>query len=148
MLLSFPPGVTDFMAANGVRYTPDANGQADIPQLFVPDAIGMGFTAGYLHETPAYVASYTPDLKMGNTKQITLSGNITAINAPINAAKGQELIFVFIQDGTGGRTVGGWNSKFKVTWSDAGNTLNKRSTIKFLFDGTNWNQIGAQTPYV
>jgi len=62
---------------------------------------------------------------------------------------GDKPTFVFIQDGTGGRTVT-WNAFFKQTWSDAGNTLGKRSTITFELGagGNVANQIGAQSPYV
>lgn len=77
---------------------------------------------------------------------VTLTAN-RVVGLPVNPATGQRLTFTFLQDGTGGRTVG-WNAVFKVSWSDAGNTSNKRSTISFLYDGTNWNQDGAQTPYV
>jgi hypothetical protein len=69
------------------------------------------------------------------------------VGAPLNPAIGQRLQFVILQDGTGGRAVT-WNAVFKVTWSDVGNTLNKRSEIAFQYDGTSWNQDGAQTPYV
>lgn len=65
----------------------------------------------------------------------------------LNVSVGQRLTFTVIQDGSGGHTLA-WNAVFKVSWSDTGNTLNKRSTISFVYDGTNWNQDGAQTPYV
>jgi hypothetical protein len=77
---------------------------------------------------------------------ITLTANRVA-GAPANPATGQRLTYTLIQNGTGGWTVG-WNAVYKVSWSDTGNTANKRSTISFLYDGTNWNQDGAQTPYV
>lgn len=83
----------------------------------------------------------------GDMVQISaLTGNIT-INAPSNPAKGKILIFVFTQDGTGGRTVT-WDAVFKHAWSDTGNTANKRSTIQLYYDGSSWIQIGAQSPYL
>lgn len=148
MILNFPAGVIEYVGRNGVHYVADTNGQADIPAALLSDCLGVGFTVGYLHETVTFGASLTPDMKAGNTKQILLTGNITAVNAPINGVKGQELVITFIQDGTGGRTVGGWNAKYKATWADTGNTANKRSTVKFLYDGANWNQIGTQSTYV
>jgi hypothetical protein len=69
------------------------------------------------------------------------------MGAPTSLVNGQRIHFTVIQDGTGGRTLA-WNAIYKVSWSDTGNTLNKRSTVAFVFDGTNWNQDGAQTPYV
>ena len=61
--------------------------------------------------------------------------------------KGQRASFTFIQDGTGGWAVT-WNAIYKHAWSDTGNTLSKRSTISFVYDGTNWNQDSAQSPYI
>lgn len=61
--------------------------------------------------------------------------------------KGQRAVFTFIQDGTGGWAIT-WNAAYKQAWSDTGNTASKRSTIAFVYDGTNWNQDGAQSPYI
>jgi len=98
-------------------------------------------------QTPSSSASITIDASAGEkVKPSVLAANAT-INAPTNPSLGQELTFTFIQDGTGGRTVS-WNAVFKQSWSDTGNTSNKRSSITFWYDGTNWNQQGAQTPYV
>lgn len=71
------------------------------------------------------------------------------VGAPLNppAAGSQRIVITIVQDGTGGRAVT-WNAVFKLTWSDTGNTAGKRSSIAFVWDGTNWNQDGAQTPYV
>lgn len=77
---------------------------------------------------------------------VTLGGNRT-MGAPNTARYGQSLTFTIIQDGTGGRTLA-WAAVYKQVWSDAGNTAGKRSTISFIYDGTNWNQVGAQTGYV
>jgi hypothetical protein len=97
-------------------------------------------------QAPAFNASLTVDATAGEMVSVgALTGNIT-INAPTNAASGQRLMFVLLQDGTGGRTVV-WNAVFKQSWSDTGNTLNKVSKIAFQYDGTNWQQDGAQTPY-
>jgi hypothetical protein len=38
-------------------------------------------------------------------------------------------------------------TQYKEAWSDTGNTANKISLITFQWDGTNWLQDGAQTPY-
>jgi hypothetical protein len=100
-------------------------------------------------QTGAFATSYTPNPMLGRTIVLTLTDNITINNAS-NANMGgigNRLTFVFIQDGTGGRTVG-WNAAYKQGWSDTGNTSDLRSTITFEFDGTNWNQVGAQSPYV
>lgn len=100
-------------------------------------------------QTIAFAAGITPDALAGEDVEVgALTGNITAVNAPTNAFKGLRLRFRFLQDGTGGRTVAGWNAVFKQAWADAGNVLNKQSMIAFRYDGTNWVQEGAQGPYV
>lgn len=91
-------------------------------------------------------SSFTPDVNTGSAFIGTANAAAT-VNAPTNAVTGQRIAVTIIQDGTGGRTVA-WNAVFKQSWSDAGNTLNKRSSIAFVYDGTSWNQDGAQTPYV
>lgn len=83
--------------------------------------------------------------RQGNVK-VTLTA-ARVVGAPLNPQLGQYREFTFVQDATGGRAVT-WNGVFKHAWSDAGNTLNKRSTIAFRYDGANWNQVGAQTPYL
>lgn len=84
----------------------------------------------------------------GCTIIMTLTGavavqNLTSANQP---PIGTEVLYVFIQDGAGAHAVT-WGTTFKVTWSDAGNAATKRSTMRVKWDGTNWNQIGAQSPY-
>ena len=90
-----------------------------------------------------YAASYTPNpVKSDAVVVATLTGGIT-VNAPSPAYRGQRLQFVFTQDGTGGRAVT-WDAVFKVNWSPD-TSANKKNTIEFLFDGTNWIQTAAAT---
>lgn len=69
------------------------------------------------------------------------------VGAPLNPVTGQMLNFILVQGGAGGFAIT-WNAVFKKTWTDTGNTTGKVSTIAFIFDGTNWQQVGAQSPYV
>ncbi len=96
--------------------------------------------------TLADAANIAIDASAGEVQQVTIGGNRT-MNAPTAGQAGQRIIFTIIQDGVGGRTLT-WNAVFKVSWSDVGNTLSKRSSVSFWYDGVNWNQFGAQTPYV
>lgn len=98
-------------------------------------------------QTPTFVSPLTIDASAGQIVVVGILTNNITINAPTNPAKGQRLTLQFTQDGTGSRTVT-WNAVFKVTWVDTGNTLGKRSAITFFYDGTSWNQMAAQTPYV
>jgi hypothetical protein len=97
-------------------------------------------------QTPAFAASFTPNLDSGPViKPGVLTNNIT-INAPtlsIGIPTGSVIEFHLTQNGTGGWAVT-WNGVFIKTWSDAGNVLNTRSSIRFRYDGTNWLQVGAQ----
>lgn len=92
-------------------------------------------------------ATIAVDARLGSNARVTLLASGHAMGAPTNPSSGQRITFTIIQDGTGGRALT-WNASYKLTWSDTGNTLNKRSSISCIYDGTNWNQDGAQTPYV
>jgi hypothetical protein len=83
---------------------------------------------------------------IGNYFSTTLTA-ARVVGAPLNPIAGQRITNTLIQNATGGWAVT-WNAVFKNSWSDTGNTLNKRSTISHIYDGTSWNQDGAQTPYV
>jgi len=91
-------------------------------------------------------ATIAVNAALGNVATVTLGGART-MGAATGMIVGQLLLFIVIQDGTGGRTLNFATNYPKLTWSDAGNTLNKRSTIAAVWDGTNWNQFGAQSPY-
>lgn len=82
----------------------------------------------------------------GDLFQVTLGGNRT-MSAPLNMQVGDVIEHRIIQDGTGGRTLA-WDAVFLNSWSDTGNTAGKKSTIRHWYDGTNWNQLGTQGPYV
>jgi len=95
-------------------------------------------------ETVAFAASYTPDCTNTVTKLIgALTANIT-INQPSFATAGMHLNFIFKQDGTGGRTIT-WNAIFKTVWQPAP-AANAISSIRFEYDGTNWQQLSGQIP--
>lgn len=91
-------------------------------------------------------ATIATDASLGNVFTVTLGGNRT-MGAPTNPHTGCKIVYIITQDGTGGRTLA-WNAAFKTSWSDAGNTLNKVSTITFVYNGTNWIQVGAQSIYI
>lgn len=86
------------------------------------------------------------DVSGGNSIKVTLTA-ARVVGAPINPFTGQRLVFTFVQNGIGGWAIT-WNAVFKHGWVDTGNTLNKRSSIAFIYDGTNWNQDSAQALYV
>ena len=67
-------------------------------------------------------------------------GNLT-ISAPSNPRTGGMLVFAFTQDVTGGRTIT-WNAAFKKAADGAG-TANQKGATSFVYDGTNWVQVGG-----
>lgn len=90
------------------------------------------------------------DPRLGTIFTVTLAGDRTmgvALDGA-NWVAGQRITFLITQDGPGGRTLA-WHGSYKQSWSDAGNTSGKRSSISFVNagDGT-WAQDGAQVPYV
>jgi len=116
------------------------------------DGAGYGNVQEYAEKirtinSTAYAASITPSGSTGGelVQVAALTGNIL-VNAPTNPVKGKILRFIFTQDGTGGWNVT-WNAVFKQAWSDTGNLAGLKSTISFYYDGANWVQVGAQSPY-
>lgn len=86
------------------------------------------------------------DATAGEIVKVTLTA-ARLVGAPLNPAVGQRLTFTLVQGGAGAFAVT-WNAVFKKTWSDTGNATGARSSISYTYDGTNWNQDGAQAPYV
>ncbi len=88
-----------------------------------------------------FAASVTPDITAkAVVNRITLTGNIT-VNAPTHPFLGARLTMDLLQDATGGRTTT-FNAVFKVAWTPT-TTANKRNTITFEYDGTNWVQVAT-----
>lgn len=90
-------------------------------------------------QAPVFASTITPDVPTGG---IVIPGLLTGaltIAAPTNPWAGAELTFKLTQDTTGGRAVS-WNAAFvfQTAWTNTGNTLNKRSTATFIYDGTSW----------
>lgn len=84
------------------------------------------------------------------TQTVYIEVTLTAarlVGALFSPFKGQRVVFTFIQSGAGAFAVT-WNAVYKTSWADAGNATPKRSSIAYVYDGTNWNQDGAQTPYI
>lgn len=91
-------------------------------------------------------AGITTDASRGNAFAVTVTA-ARVMAVPTNPFNGQRCTWTVIQGGAGGFAIN-WTNFTKFVWSDAGNTAGKRSSISGIYDGTNWNQDGAQTPYV
>lgn len=101
---------------------------------------------------PTAAPTITPNPRAGKVVTATLTGDVV-VAAPILATNkpalvpmvGSQLEFLFTQDGTGGRSVT-WDAVYLMSWSDTGNTANKRASARVIFDGTNWVQQSV-TPW-
>lgn len=92
-----------------------------------------------------YSSNIFSALDKGNIIRIILNGNISTIHPPIHFHKGSKITFIFIQDSIGGRTISGWDQRYKHNWNNTGNTANSIKIIKFIYDGTNWIQESFET---
>jgi len=91
-------------------------------------------------------ATIATDASLANVYTVTLAASRT-MGAPTNPHTGAIITYQITQDGTGGWTVT-WNAVFKHAWSNTGNTAGKTSSISFWYNGSNWIQKGAQSPYI
>jgi hypothetical protein len=95
-----------------------------------------------------FAASFTPDNTQGSTIDIgTMTANMTIHNPVLTANTGADLVLIFTQDGTGGRTLT-WSGNFKVNTTTGTNwqptsTANARSVIMLTFNSNtgNWEMV-------
>lgn len=86
-------------------------------------------------------ATITVNASQGNYFRVTLGGSRT-LAAPTNPQDGQMIIFEFIQDGTGGRTLvytggtGGYAFSASIPAPVLTGTPNKRDFIGFIYNST------------
>ncbi len=98
-------------------------------------------------EPPAHVLAFAATITPTATEKVTpitiaaLTGNVT-IGAPLKAAPGKILVFSFLQDATGSRTVT-WNAVFSLAAANGAGTANQIGATAFMFTGTKWLQIGG-----
>jgi hypothetical protein len=94
---------------------------------------------------PAAAGTITPNLQYGRSVKVYLpAGNIT-IAEPINAVVGAVLTFAILQDSVGSRTIS-WNAVFKKAADGAGGADTVGAT-SFIYNGTNWVQVGGALAY-
>jgi hypothetical protein len=125
-------------------------------EVLTPTTTGFYLAAVVVEELPLFQTTKIVTLTDARTIEIdaALGGKYTvtltaarAMAAPMNPAIGQEIEFDIRQGGTG-RWDLTWNAVFRQAWSDSRNRAGRRSTIRFYYDGTNWVQMGAQSPYL
>ena len=97
-------------------------------------------------KTITFAASITVDTDEIETAFITLTGDITSITIK-NADTGKKIKFIFLQDGTGGRTVSGWPGTVLLQGASFTPTsnANRYSTLSFEYVNSKWIEIGRTT---
>lgn len=141
-------GVSDFLYVGGN----DLQGNLGLGFEFPIDNQSLGVNNQYYgtRQIAASEAALVAGLDTISAASVHITVTLTAarvVGALLSKCKGQRAVFTFIQNGTGGWAVT-WNAVYKHSWVDTGNTASKRSSIAFVYDGTNWNQDAAQSPYV
>jgi hypothetical protein len=100
-------------------------------------------------QTPAHSATPTPNVALGSIfAPAAMTANVT-VGAPTNGAAGDELLFIWLQDGTGTRTIA-YNAVYKTTGTGAVTPVTTaagtRTIDKFITDdGTNWRLVSRIT---
>lgn len=94
---------------------------------------------------PAFVASFTPDPTSAEIVSMFLTGNVT-VNNPTNLAAGHFLIFQWLQDGTGGRTIA-YGASYHTSGAPAIVTTANTSTLDtfYSFDGASLRLVSRIT---
>lgn len=92
-------------------------------------------------QSPAYTASYAPDLAAGEIIDMTLTGNISII-APTNLTAGLIITFNFLQDITGSRTMTFDPAVYSTSWTPT-TTPGTLNSISFRTNGTKFIQFGS-----
>jgi len=114
-----------------------------MPKNVAPDKTLEALSVG------TFAATFAPDITDSSIVKVTMTGNITSLNAPTGRTFGI-FTLVFVQDATGGRTVT-WNTTDYPDFSTVGWSPNLAassvSSISFLYDSnsskwrpfTSWN---------
>ncbi len=113
------------------------SGQANGTEVFAVSYAG-GVSAKSVRpalNTVAFAATAVFDASLGNTQKMTLTGNVTSFTIP-NAAAGQTIRFIWVQDATGGRTVSGGPSMKGFT--SPGTNPSSYSIQACTYDGSTW----------
>jgi hypothetical protein len=134
--------------------TPDSSTYLRGDGVWATPAGGSGGGGGtnMMVSTITYGTTISPTFAIGGlsttaascrrvTFRLTLTGNVTTVNAPAGTLiDGDTMIWEIIQDGTGGRTIAGWDVKYVFGSDISGITLstgiNKRDFMTATYNST------------
>ena len=128
------PNCTD-TGGQHVNYTQSSNAFS----CGTSGATSLGFA------TVTYAATQVVDLTTCEVCQITLTGNITSFSFSNASTTRPEFAVVFVQDGTGTRTLSGVNAAI-IGMCEIVLTAGKRTAVKFYYDGTNSYTRSCSSP--
>ena len=138
---AWPSGSTNaaYPACNIV--TTDMENGGSIPVMGVAAGVNIRSRTTKDLVTLAYAATITLHPYAADTQRVVLTGNVTFANPTVIAHTGRQLVLIVAQDATGGRTIT-FGTVFKKI-SVLSTVASKTNVITFVFDGTNWIEVGS-----
>jgi len=142
--------------ASGILTLPSATdtlvGRSTVDNLTNKTISSSVFISSVIALTDA--ANITTDVSLGNTFRVVLGGNRT-LNAPSNSMNGQKCIWIFVQDGTGSRTItltggaGGFRLGTDVTSTTLSSTPSVSDYMGAIYNGTDntWDVLAFVRGY-
>jgi hypothetical protein len=139
------PGNTgrwDFPTSGHLLAAVDANYDIGQPGANRPRSVYVARRVVSGVNTVTFSATPTFDLSLGDVQTMTLTANVTGVTLS-NITAGQRVVFDFVQDATGSRTISGMPAAMHG-FTTIGTTANKHNVQEFYSpDGTNLYAIAA-----
>ena len=87
-----------------------------------------------------------PDASVTETQVFTMTLNLV-VGAPVGPrAVGDRLYLVFVEGGSGGKTIG-WNVIFRDCPTPAAGVVGTRLSVEVRWDGASWQFTGGSTAF-
>ena len=120
-------------------------GSTERPNLRVGKHLVLGADLVHSNQFQPFAGAYQPDPTRGEYVVMTLTGDIR-VDAPANGVAGQELTFIWSQDGTGGRRIL-YEPAYRTGGGAALETAAGSTTIDrfYCVDGTTWRLVSRVT---
>lgn len=96
-------------------------------------------------QAPSFAASFTPDPYAGSVHLVTGQNANTTVNNTTNQHAGCRMTLVFVKDATANNYTFTWGTQYKTGVTSTGTTASIRTTVTFVYDGTNWQQLSSDS---
>ena len=122
-----------------------AYGSAERPSLRVGKHLVLEADLVHSSQFTPFASACRPDPTQGDHVVMTLTGDVR-VDAPVNGVAGQELTFIWSQDGTGGRRVA-YEPAYRTGGGAAPDAVAESTTIDrfYCVDGTTWRLVSRVT---